>query len=188
MSKGCFRVAYRESYVFEDGKKKFRSGDNLHDEHVPKSLIVYVRKYDNARDHELHYECMLGKTRVGSYWHEFSSAMQDVYACACKCPDWHDCACAKALFPLYELVVKNQHIPMFHVGSDIVTVPETVVYLMHPCEREHMERYLAGTDDPMYDFVHELRYGANALGGREKLEAKEDLFSGGAKRPRPLDK
>lgn len=31
-------------------------------------------------------------------------------------------------------------------------------YYIHPCEQEHMQRYLAGTDDPMHDLVHELRY------------------------------
>lgn len=32
------------------------------------------------------------------------------------------------------------------------------MYYVHPCEQEHMERYVAGTADSMYDLVHELRY------------------------------
>lgn len=48
-------------------------------------------------------------------------------------------------------------------------------YGIHPCEKEHVERYLAGTDDPMYDFVHELRYHPDSLLGREK-EAAEAHF------------
>ena len=48
-------------------------------------------------------------------------------------------------------------------------------YIVHPSEKEHMERYLAGTDDPMYDFVHELRYNPDSLFGKEK-EAAESHF------------
>lgn len=48
-------------------------------------------------------------------------------------------------------------------------------YIVHPSENEHMERYLAGTDDPMYDFVHELRYHPDSLLGREK-EGAESHF------------
>jgi hypothetical protein len=39
----------------------------------------------------------------------------------------------------------------------------TCEYILHPSEYEHVERYLAGTDDPMYDFVHELRHNPKGL-------------------------
>lgn len=35
---------------------------------------------------------------------------------------------------------------------------ETIQYVVDPSENEHVERFLAGTDDPMYDFVHELKF------------------------------
>ena len=53
--------------------------------------------------------------------------------------------------------------------------------IVHPDERERMERILAGTDNPIHDLVHELRYNPNIttqLGG-ERREAKEDLEQGG---------
>ncbi len=47
-------------------------------------------------------------------------------------------------------------------------------YVVHPDERERMERILAGTDNPLYDLVHELRYNP-AVGavGRDVAEARE---------------
>ena len=54
-----------------------------------------------------------------------------------------ECICTPELFPCYVVTTKK--------GQDWT-------YLIHPDEKEHMERYLAGTDDPMYDLVHELRY------------------------------
>lgn len=56
--------------------------------------------------------------------------------------------------------------------------------IVHPDERERMERILGGTDNPIYDLVHELRYNpniTNQLGG-ERREAKEDLERGGQKK------
>lgn len=45
-------------------------------------------------------------------------------------------------------------------------------FVVHPSEEEHMERYLAGTDDPMYDFVHEMRYNPDSVFGKERQEAE----------------
>lgn len=47
-------------------------------------------------------------------------------------------------------------------------------YLVHPNEREHMERYLAGTDDALYDFVHHLKY-LPAAQVSEAARAAEDF-------------
>lgn len=43
-----------------------------------------------------------------------------------------------------------------------------VVYTIDSSEHEHLERYLAGTDDPLYDFVHEIRYNPAWVGGEVK--------------------
>lgn len=43
-----------------------------------------------------------------------------------------------------------------------------VVYTIDSSEHEHLERYLAGTDDPLYDFVHEIRYNPAWVGGDVK--------------------
>ena len=79
-------------------------------------------------------------------------------------------------YPHYIVRVKN----LFREFVDYMsyrakyTAPETCDYLLDPSEHEHMERYLAGTDDPMYDFVHELRHNPRALpASHELLEATE---------------
>lgn len=46
-----------------------------------------------------------------------------------------------------------------------------VVYTIDPSESEHVERYLAGTDDSLADWVHEMRYNPVWLGADVK-EAK----------------
>lgn len=46
------------------------------------------------------------------------------------------------------------------------------IYIVHPCEYERMERFLAGTEDPMYDLVHELRYNPNIKLSSEIQEAE----------------
>lgn len=45
-------------------------------------------------------------------------------------------------------------------------------YILHPYEHERMERFLAGTEDPMYDLVHELRYNPNIKLSSEVQEAE----------------
>jgi hypothetical protein len=44
------------------------------------------------------------------------------------------------------------------VGLYIITTRNQDEFVVDPSENEHMERFLAGTDDPLYDLVHELRY------------------------------
>lgn len=47
--------------------------------------------------------------------------------------------------------------------------------IVHPDERDRMERILGGTDNPLHDLVHELRYNPNISFERE--EAKRDFES-----------
>lgn len=79
----------------------------------------------------------------------------------CKCPDDDDGA---------EIVrcINDQCLYTIHITGKYGRSR----YIVHPCEKEHMERYLAGTDDPMYDFVHELRYNPDSAFGRERQEAE----------------
>lgn len=72
----------------------------------------------------------------------------------------------ESIYPLYEIIVKD----------------EDDCYLVHPSEREHMERYLAGTDNPLYDLVNELRYNPNLAFGSEVRAAKQDFESETKKR------
>lgn len=67
------------------------------------------------------------------------------------------CTCDTSFaFPVYELTVENFHQTQNVEG--MILTPKTCTYLLHPREAEHMERFLAGTDDPLYDFVHALQY------------------------------
>lgn len=49
--------------------------------------------------------------------------------------------------------------------------------IVHPEENERMERIISGTDNPLYDFVHELRYNPNISSklGSEREEAQDDF-------------
>jgi hypothetical protein len=61
---------------------------------------------------------------------------------------------------VYELVAKNK-VKLINVLNGHAS--KRVYYILHPSEHEHIKRCLAGTDDPMYDFVHELRYNPQSL-------------------------
>jgi len=64
----------------------------------------------------------------------------------CTCDDIQKCQCIPDFFPSYVILTRKD------------SYEESRMYLVHPDEKEHMERYLAGTDDPLYDLVHELRF------------------------------
>jgi len=51
---------------------------------------------------------------------------------------------------------------------------KTINYIVHSSEHEHMERYLAGTDDALYDYVNLLKY-MPRLEGSEFLGAERDF-------------
>jgi hypothetical protein len=100
------------------------------------------------------------------YYETVGDWMADV---TCECTDIerkHEIMASLALlppFPLYRVMAKNK-------GGQT----KTFHYILDPSEHEHMERYLAGTDDPMYDFVHELRHNPRALPtSTELVEATE---------------
>lgn len=80
------------------------------------------------------------------------------------------------LFPMYFMYTRQTS----HVfpGSHITKSEEGIWCIVHPTERERMERYLNGTANPMYDLVHELRYNPGVLGvGAEKKEAQNDFHN-----------
>ena len=83
--------------------------------------------------------------------------------CSCKeDQELSSCLRIQALFPVYLLVP--------HTND--------AMYIAHPSEREHVERFIAGTDNPLYDYVHELRFGKALLEGeplRNVHDALEDF-------------
>lgn len=58
------------------------------------------------------------------------------------------------------------------LGLYIITAKKYGDFIVDPCEKEHMERFLAGTDDPLYDLVHELRYNPSTRLGKDVQEAE----------------
>lgn len=83
------------------------------------------------------------------------------------------CPLLQHYFPLYLFAAPSALGDFGHSGNI-----EYVWWVVHPDERERMERILNGTDNPLYDLVHELRYNPNIsskLGGAERLEAEEDF-------------
>ena len=75
---------------------------------------------------------------------------------------------------VYELVAKNK-VKLMNVISGHSN--KRVHYILHPSEHEHIERCLAGTDDPMYDFVHELRFNPQSLPKSAELTEKTNNFN-----------
>jgi hypothetical protein len=73
------------------------------------------------------------------------------------------------------IVVKNKmRIEMEREDCDTAYfVPKLVNCFVASSEREHMERYLAGTDDALYDYVHYLKY--NPTNGSEALAVKDEF-------------
>jgi hypothetical protein len=87
--------------------------------------------------------------------------LQSTIKCKCtagNCIVNETLTCIRALFPIY--CVKTD-------GKE---------YLVEFSQYEKLERILEGTDNPMYDFVHELRYNPNSfMKGRELQEAEKDF-------------
>ncbi len=85
------------------------------------------------------------------------------------------CGIMDHLFPLYTFIMNHE---IDKPGG--TSVP--CWFVVHPDERARMERILAGTDNPIHDLVHELRYNPRLALGAEVAEARDDF--NGKKRTR----
>lgn len=74
-------------------------------------------------------------------------------------------------FPSYFVYLKDSDIVYPPDFTEVDEQKQGVWCLLHPCERERMERHLNGTDSPIYDLVHELRYNPHVGVDPEKSEA-----------------
>lgn len=77
------------------------------------------------------------------------------------------------VFPLYVIKVKNKIVREYE-NHNSFSIPKTVNYIVHSSEHEHMERYLAGTDDALYDYVNLLKY-MPCIEGSEFSAAEKDF-------------
>ena len=162
MSKGCFKMMYIVRYAEGDSLIEPCPTHNRTQLYIPIKLVLSVDYYESATD-----------------WMKNDT-------CQCQSDGLNEALCTslKLLppFPLYKVTVKNKHMQSNQYGRGLrPTKGKTCDYILDPSEHEHMERYLAGTDDPMYDFVHELRHNPRALPTSHELEEAVDKFN---KRPR----
>jgi hypothetical protein len=69
-------------------------------------------------------------------------------------------------FPLYVITVNNKNVLREYESHTNFKIPKS--------EHEHMERYLAGTDDALYDYVNLLKY-MPRIEGSEFLGVEKDF-------------
>jgi hypothetical protein len=206
MSKGCFQVIGYEYRIYdeegEESKIKGVTASQNRISFVPKNLIVSTHCYTSYAKYRKSKSRWSGKL-----WHHQAidkiCVSNGESQCICKelqklklafedCKTDEaraairpalqvapDCLCNLTIFPLYMIVVKNKmRIEMEREDCDTeYFVPKLVNCFVASSEREHMERYLAGTDDPLYDYVHHLKY--NPANGSEALAAQEDFEKAG---------
>lgn len=77
------------------------------------------------------------------------------------------------VFPLYVITIKNKNVREYE-NHNSFKIPKTVMYIVHSSEHEHIERYLAGTDDALYDYVNLLKY-MPRIEGSEFSAAERDF-------------
>lgn len=93
------------------------------------------------------------------------------------------CMCFDSLFPLHIVTVQNKTEKFSTLQkrdrhSWYSYTPTTCMYVVDPSEREHMERFIAGTDDALFDYVHHLQYApAPPKVGSEVVAAQLDYES-----------
>ncbi len=137
--------------------------------------LTYSEKNSDGKSF-LVEQCKTHNTRNGVYIptrlidlvEKYDTIQEWIENSTCECEPSDTVANTKAsiekyatFFPLYIITLHNWTANMQE-------------YIVDPSEHEHMERYLAGTDDPMYDFVHELRNNPRALPSSAELaEATE---------------
>lgn len=131
--KGCFQV------FSKTGRQRYGTGL-----FIPKALIVKVERAENIEELFKMYVLNSDPYDRTELYLEFKVICELVSGSPCKCSSHEPyCKCYPDIFPLYAI----------HIHT-----PRSFSYVVHPNEKEHMERYLAGTDDALYDFVHFLRY------------------------------
>lgn len=182
--KGFFQVIYKQPKWYLSNGKHFEVeewGEEIGfggASFVAKKHVVHVERFDTLEQHwKLTDMFSSNRDRRDCDYHsameQFLQLVDPNFKCTCKIDNvWNGaendvnlnealrgmrCTCDTSFaFPVYELVVENFHETQFL--DNVLITPKTCKYLLHPREREHMERFLAGTDDAMYDFVHALQY------------------------------
>jgi hypothetical protein len=201
--KVCYFLYFEQRNSGEDDYKHApQSSEKQHNVYIRKADVLQViklenfkqlRKWCNQHDHYHRKECCsfaalqlihFGKEIVCScgvaeIWSKLKRDCQEEKTISCSCVA-HD------TFPMYIVRCKNKIETSYadiDRNEELVLIPKVANYIVDASEREHMERFLAGTDDPLYDYVHLLQYGPN--GGTEVNKAREE-FESAAKKQKTL--
>jgi hypothetical protein len=132
---------------------------------IPLSKVSHIRRVDD-KDQLVQFQTM---RRVTSSTHWLQTIVNLVLLNLPK--DEHDDE--SNAFPSYFVYLEDINIatPSEFTETEANEQKRGVWCLLHPCERERMERHLSGTDSPIYDLVHELRYNPHVGVDPEKSEA-----------------
>ena len=131
-----------------------------HDTFVPVDNVTEVMKLGSMS---------ILESYMGDKYHtQIMTGLADANTCNCDPTSGVVCNKQDASSP-HECIL-HEYLPFY-----VISVAQKGDYMVHPCERERMERILNGTDDPMYDLVHELRYNPHVGIGSELKEAKNDF-------------
>lgn len=150
MSKGSFKV------IGEVGTNTCRLYEKEHDRYIPKHKIDMVDK-DPVYFSEMNYSDEDADA--------FHYGLNQRGLLNCKIV--HDISDRNPNNGYF-----SRDICIDKLGLYIITTKKYGDFVVDPCEKEHVERFLAGTDDPLYDLVHELRYNPNTRLGKDVQEAE----------------
>lgn len=155
MSKGSFRVKvhlFRDEYGYV---KNFHVCDTRY---IQKKDIVHIERFETCEQfHDWFiYEEYGIELNEHTKFVDLTKEMTEEYNEECQCDDF--CKCPLPIYPLYLILAKNKFAKEYYGAKTVhgYGIPETVFYMIHPDEREHMERFLAGTDDPKNGTDYEL--------------------------------
>lgn len=176
MSKGFFRVFASNVPESESRDTEFAC---LYEKkfYIAKRLVKHVSVYPNISEFygggnfqnisDINIEENIRHEVDDLFWHlkHGQCVCEDKQSLEFQCP-----------IPIYELVASAD-------DDDI----EDIIYVAHHTEHENIERFLAGSDDPLFsELVHLLKYAPNFSLGEELRAAKED-FEQQAKKQKTVD-
>lgn len=155
----CYAKGDLQPRVDEKGKNAF----------VPLSKVLRIQRFDEDKnDYE---DFLIDAVSIHESIQKVAKLKLDISICYLrfyKAEKFEDC------FPLYFIITDNV-LGVYPQQIDTLTYQGSIWCLVHPDERVRMERYLSGTDNPIHDLVHELRFHPAFAMSRDVVDAKQDF-------------